>query len=123
MAELIKSFVGFGDTSAELVFTTATGSDFLVLDNADGRVVLVIKNTNTQNATVTLKAGDGTLAMLGDLNIAVGGAKTVAVPFTRVESARVKVTTGANKGKVLVTSTVEAGGSIANLSIAVLSVE
>lgn len=122
MAELIKTLVGFSDTSAELVFTTITGNDFIALDNADSRVMLVIKNTNTQNAAVTLKAGDGTLAGLGDAVVTAGGSKTIAVPFSRVESARVKVMQGTNKGKVMVASTVDAGGSLANLSIAVLSV-
>ena len=122
MAELIKTLVGFSDTGAELVFTVATGNDFIALDNADVRMTLIIKNTNTQNASVTLKAGDGTLAGLGDAVIAAGGSKTIAVPFSRVESARVKVTQGTDRGKVMVASAVDAGGSLANLSIAVLSV-
>ena len=122
MAELIKTTVGFSDMSGELVFTPVTGSDFILLDNADGRVSLIIRNTNTQNATVTLKAGNGSIAGLGDVPIAAGGSKTVAVPFSRVESARVKVIAGENKGQVFVSSAVDAGGSLANLSIAVLSV-
>ena len=123
MAELIGTFVGFGDTNEELVFTAVSGNDYITLDNADTRVAIILRNTNTQNATVTLKAGDGMLSGLGDVSIAVGGSKTVAVPFARIESARVKHMQGEEKGKVLVVSAVDAGGSLANLSAAVLSVE
>lgn len=123
MSELVKTVVHFSDVGGELVFTQATGSDYYIPANADGRVTLLIKNANAQNAAVTLKAGNGVISGLGDVTIPVGAAKTVAVPFAHVESARVKWIDGANKGQVLVSESVDAGGSLANLSVAVLSVE
>lgn len=123
MAELSKSNVSFCDTCAELTFTVVTGSDSIALDNADGRVTLVIKNANTQDAVVTLKAGNGSLSSLGDVAVPVSGGKIVAVPISRVDSARVKVLTGSNKGKMLVSSSVADGGALSGVSVAVLSVE
>jgi hypothetical protein len=123
MAQFTNTFIEFGDFSSVVTFNPATGSDFFIPDNADGRVNVIIKNGNTQNATVAIKAGDGMLAPLGDVNVLVGGGQTVFVPLCRVETARVKVTTGTNKGNVFVTTAVDAGGSLANVSIGVVSVE
>jgi hypothetical protein len=123
MAELMKTFIAFGKTSAAVTFTAATGTDYFVPDNADGRVALIIKNSNTQSAAVTLKAGDGALAPLGDVKIAAGAGETVFLPLVRAETARVKVTTGADKGKVLVTTAVDTGGVISSVGIGVVSVQ
>jgi hypothetical protein len=123
MAELIKTLIPFGKTNAAVTFTAATGTDYFTPDNADGRVAVIIKNGNTQGATVTFKAGDGGLSPLGDVPVTVGAGATVYVPLSRVESARVKVTTGANKGRVLVSTAVDAGGSVSNITIGIVSVE
>jgi hypothetical protein len=123
MAELIKTIVDFSDTAKECVLTAATGSDYFVLDNADQRVTVIARNTNaTQNATLTIKAGDGKLSSKGDLSIQVAAGKSAVIPMSRVESARVKVTAGSDKGKVFVNSAADAGGSLANVLVAVLSV-
>lgn len=123
MAEIVKTSVAFGATGGALAFAPLTGQDFFRLDNADGRVTLLIRNGNTQNATVTLCAGDGQLAPLGDVAVGVAGSQTVAVPLARVDSARVKLLTGDGRGTVQIRSTVDAGGALASLTAAVLSVE
>jgi hypothetical protein len=123
MAELIKTIVDFSDISKEITLTPATGSDYFDLDNADQRVNLIVRNTNaTQNTTITIKAGDGKLATKGDIVATVAAGKSIALPMSRLESARVKVTTGSDKGKVFVSSAVDAGGSLASVLVAVLSV-
>lgn len=123
MAEFVKTLVPFSATSAALTFTPATGTDSIALDNADGRLTLIIRNQNAQNATVTLKAGDGALSPLGDVAVSVAASQTAAVPFARVGSARVKQTAGTNRGTVSVVTAVDSGGSLASVGIAVLSVE
>ena len=123
MAEIIKSFIPFAEIGAELLFTPVSGSDYFIVDNADQRLTLVVRNTNTQNATVTLAAGDGSLAPLGGSSFEVDGGKTFALPLSRVDSARIKVFGGADRGKAFVTSSVDAGGTLANLAIGIISVE
>jgi hypothetical protein len=123
MSLLTNTFIDFDTVSSAITFNVATGSDYFVPDNADDRVYLIIKNSNSQNGTVTLKAGDGMLAPLGDVTVSVGGNQTVFVPLCRAETARVKVTSGTNKGDVFVTTSVETGGSLNNVSICVVSVE
>ena len=123
MAEIIKTLVRFSDISAETIFSPASGSDYIKLDNADTRLMLIIKNGNTKNVTVKLKAGNGTLKELGDIVIIAEGSKTIAVPFSRIESARVKLITGENKGKVLIETEADIGASLESLLMAVISVE
>lgn len=123
MSELLITSIPVGKTNAAVTFNAATGSDSFTPNNADGRVNLILKNANAQNAAVTLKAGDGMLAPLGDLTVAVAAGQVVFVPLSRAETARVKVTTGSNKGKVFLSTSVDSGGSIGNVTIGVVSVE
>jgi hypothetical protein len=123
MAELIKTFIPFSSLGAALTLNAASGSDYFTTDNADQRLTLVIQNGNTQDATVTFGAGDGALSALGDVPVAVAGSTSVAVPFSRISSARVKVESGADKGRVLVTTAVETGGSIASVLIGIISAQ
>lgn len=123
MAELVNTFIAFGNVSAAITFTAATGSDYFFPNNADGRVGLVVKNSNAQSSTVTLKAGDGALSSLGDIAVTVGAGETVYIPLVRAETARVKLTAGTDRGKVLVTTAVVTGGTIPNVGIAIISVE
>lgn len=123
MAELLKTKIPFGTAGAAVTFTAATGTDYFVPDNADGRVTVLIKNANTQNATVSFKAGDGALAALGDVSVTVAAGATAFVPLARVETARVKTLTGENKGRVLVSTAVDAGGSLANVTFGIVSVD
>ena len=124
MAEIAKTLIGFGSLSAAMTTTAATGADSFAANNADGRMTLLIQNQNaSQAATITIKAGDGVLASRGDATVTVVAGKIAAVPLARLESARVKVTKGGSKGLVNVTSSVEAGGSLASVLLAVLSVQ
>ncbi|HEX3026806.1 MAG TPA: hypothetical protein VHR42_06225 [Clostridia bacterium] len=126
MAEFVKSLIGFSDDSKELVMTSAAGaSDYFTLDNADHRVTLIVKNANStagQDATVTLKAGNGILSTLGDEAFTVPMGKTYAIPLSRIDSARIKNLSGTNKGKVMVSTTVAASGVVGSVSIGVISV-
>lgn len=123
MAQITVSSIPVSVKSAEVVFSALTGDDMFTLDNADQRVAFVFKNANTsQNATVTFKAGDGALSAEGDVSVAVGAGKTVAVPLVRLESARVKVLGGAKKGEIEIISAVDAGGTLANITAGVVSV-
>lgn len=123
LAEIARTFVSFGTVGAALTFTALSGQDDFVLDNADGRVTLLIRNGNTQNAAVVLHAGDGHLASLGDVTVAVAGSQTAAVPLSRVDSARVKHMADSGRGTVQLSATVESGGTVGNVAVAVLSVE
>ncbi len=123
MSQLTNTFIAFDIVSSDIMFNVATGSDYFVPDNSDERVCLIIKNINSQNATVSLKAGDGMLALLGDVTVSVAGGQTAYLPLCRAETARVKVTSGDDKGKVFVSESVDAGGSLANVSIGVVSME
>ena len=88
MAEFIKTIVDFSDISMECILTAATGSDFFFLNNADQRVNVMISNTNTtQNATITIKAGDGELSSKGDIIMTVAAGKSAIAPMSRIESA------------------------------------
>jgi hypothetical protein len=124
MAIITNTLITFSNVSSAVTFTAATGSDYFVPDNADGRVGILIKNSNaTQSATVTLKAGDGVLSSLGDIEVTVSASAIVYVPLARAETARVKVTTGTDKGKVFVTTAVDTGGTIGSVGIGIISVE
>ena len=124
MAILTNTFINFGSVSTAVTFTAATGSDYFISDNADGRMGILIKNSNaTQNAVVTIKAGDGALSSLGDIKVTVSADATAYVPLVRAETARVKVTTGPDKGKVFVTTAVDTGGVVGSVGIGIISVE
>lgn len=123
MAELLKSVAAFSDVAKELTSTAATGTDFFVDDNADQRVFVVLQNTDaTHAATVVFKAGDGVLSAKGDVTVTVDATKTAIVPMTRIDSARVKITNGTDKGKIHVTESIASGGTLSDLLIAVVSV-
>lgn len=123
MAEIVKTFIPFSGQSGNLIFTAATGTDYFVCDNADQRMTLMIKNGNAQNVTVTLKAGDGELSLLGDAVFTVGANTSAAVPISRVGSSRIKILSGSDSGKVMVSTAVDSGGSLGSVGLAVLSVE
>jgi hypothetical protein len=123
MAEILKTFISFADLSGELALMSASGSDFFTLDNADHRLVLIAQNTNAQAATVTLKAGDGSLSSMGDASVRVNGGKSAVIPLSRVESARIKRLDGDDKGKAFVVTAVDAGGGLSNVTLGVISIE
>lgn len=123
MAELSKTLISFSDLSGALDFSAASGSDYFICDNADQRMILIAENKNTQNAALTLKAGDGELGLLGDAVFSIAGGTTRAVPLSRVGSSRIKVLGGADSGKVFVAAAVDAGGAVGSVNLAVLSIE
>lgn len=123
MAEIKKTSIPFGSKSAAITFTAATGTDYFEPQNADSRVSILIKNDNTQSATITFKAGNGALSSLGDINITVAGGAQCFVPMARLESARVKVLSGEDKGRIILSTSVATGGTVGSVSFAVLSVE
>lgn len=122
MAEIAKTIIDFGDTGKEIIFTASTGSDYIVLDNADQRMELLIKNQNTVSATVTIKAGDGAISSMGDAVITVGAGKSAVVPISRLGSARIKALSGANKGRAVINAAAASGGSVASILLGAVSV-
>lgn len=123
MAEIAETFIAFSDKSASVTFTPATGNDSFAAGNADSRIFILAENTGAQAATVTLKAGDGPLSALGDVAAAVPAGAVVFLPLSRAESARVKLTSGQNHGSVVVATTVDSGGTVGNVGLAIVSVE
>lgn len=120
MALIAATKIPAGAVFGSVAYADATGADSFAADNADGRMVVLLKNTDAANAAaVVFKAGDGLLGGFGDVAVSVPANATVAVPVSRLASARVKNLTGANRGMVLLTETL---GTIANLKLAVLSV-
>lgn len=117
MAELVKTVIAASDMSKALTFTAAGASDYIVDDNKDMRLMLVIKNASAStDETLTLKAGNGHRGAAGDLVITVVKSTSTVVPIERVDSSRVKNISGTNVGKIL---TVATG---ADLTVAVVSV-
>ena len=96
-------------TSMRNIPSTAVGNSDLLkaLDASDGGAVLwdrkddfvtvVVQNSATADANVTIKSGDGPDAM-GDLTVAVKASSTICLSL---DSARFKVTKGTDKGKIL----------------------
>lgn len=120
MATLTVTKIAKSGISGAVTFAAATGDDSFLDDNADGRMTVLLENTDASNAaTVVFKAQDGLFGNLGDLAVSVPAATTAAVPLANLESARVKNIAGATKGYVRMTETL---GTIANLKIGVISV-
>lgn len=122
MATLTQTSIAFEDTGKQLSFTAATGDDRFALQNADGRMFLVVKNGGSGTAAITIKAGDGALSALGDITLAVEAGGVGVVPLSRAQSARVKVLTGTQRGSAGVTVAVSAG-QVGDVALAVLSVD
>lgn len=132
MAELVKTVVGYNDVGTALTYTAATaGGDYIDFSAYNGypdqRVMIAIRNLDTSHdATITFKAGDGMLSAQGDIPVVVAGSATSVVkviPLTKLDTARVKNTSGTNKGKIMVTSTIASGGTLSNVQIAVICVK
>lgn len=123
MSEINVISIPFGSISAAATYTPATGTDFFKVENSDSRMTLLVKNTGAQSASVSLNAGNGSLAPLGDVKFTVASGAELFIPLSRVETARVKITSGADKGKVFISTTVDSGGTVGNISFAVISVE
>lgn len=116
MAEIAKTLVGPADTGKALTFTATTGSDYIVADNADQRMSIMIQNGSAQAASFTLQAGNGCRAAAGGVTVTVPAAGAYVLPMTSVDSARVKYVSGVNAGKILIAS--PAGLQVAVTSIA-----
>jgi hypothetical protein len=113
MAELAKTVIPFGSTSAPMTLNTATASDYFTMsDYPDWRVNLVVVNADTHDATFTIKAGNGHRAAAGDVAVTVPASSSVVIPMSRVETSRVKNISGANKGKILTTAVAASGGTL-----------
>lgn len=129
MAELIKTVVGYHDVGTNVTFTSAT-ADGDYIDFAgykgfpDQRVMFIVRNQDSSHdAIVTFKAGDGILSAQGDVAVTVPKSSEVAIPLTKLDTARIKVTSGENKGKILVNSSIASGGDISSVQIAVICVK
>lgn len=113
---LVNAFMAGTPNAAfsSVVFTAVATGGYIVDDNADQRLTILAQNAGTSTATITLKAGNGICAAAGDVTINIPANATVAIPMACIDSARVKITNGANKGQIAVVVS-------AALSVAVIS--
>lgn len=123
MAVITKTLIPFDEAAQAVGFSAATGDDCFIPDNSDGRISILVKNGNTQDAVIALKAGDGALSALGDVSVTVPGGAQYFIPLERIETARVKVMSGDDKGKIFISTSVATGGDVTKVSLAAVSVE
>ena len=86
-------------TLETLTANTAKSLDF---DGSDERIVVLVQNPTTSNATLTVKAGNG-LQGVDDLTLTVPAS---AISLVKLDSGRFKNVSGTNKGKIVVVSAV-----------------
>lgn len=122
MNKFIGTSVAMGTLSAQITFNNASDVDSFTPDNADGRIFLLVRNDNEVNASIMIRPGDGMLKALGAVKLAVAAKSEAVIPLSRLETARVKYTTGENKGSIIV-NTYASGGSVDKVSFAIISVE
>lgn len=79
---------------------TANTEKALDFDGSDERIVVLVQNTATSAATITVKAGNG-LQGVADLVLNVPAS---AISLVKLDSGRFKNVSGANKGKIVVVS-------------------
>lgn len=127
MAELVKTTIATTDISKTLVYTAASGTDYIVDNVPDDRTYIFARNTDPSHAaTIVFAAGDGTQALLGPVTVTVAAGAAIVVPMSNLESARVKLladaaNSGANKGNIVVTESIASGGTLSLLLIAVVT--
>jgi hypothetical protein len=103
---------------------TASNNDTIALGAfPDQRVGIIIQNTDaSHDATVIFSAGDGILALEGAVTVLVPATKTVFVPLVNLETARILNTFGsnANKGMIIVNTTIATGGAIGDVTFGIV---
>ena len=83
-----------------LTALTADTPAAILWDESDEKMVLVVQNTASSDATLTVKAGNGIQGVV-DLTLTV---PKNAVSLVKLDSGRFKNVSGENKGKIVVVS-------------------
>lgn len=83
-----------------LMALTANTAKPLEWSESDEKMVLVVQNTTSADATLTVKAGNGIQGVV-DLTLTV---PKQAVSLVKLDSGRFKNVSGENKGKIVVVS-------------------
>lgn len=83
--------------NVKLTALTAATDTPIVFDQKDDQTVLVLNNTGTSAATVTIKAGNGLQGVNDEVLTVPAG-----INLIKLESGRFKFVTGDNKGKIVV---------------------
>ncbi|MBQ3063985.1 MAG: hypothetical protein IJC99_04205 [Clostridia bacterium] len=83
-----------------LTALTANTAKALEWSESDEKMVLVVQNTASADATLTVKAGNGIQGVV-DLTLTV---PKQAVSLVKLDSGRFKNVSGENKGKIVVVS-------------------
>ena len=78
---------------------TADTDKSIVWSENDAKMVLVVNNATTDEATLTVKAGNGIQGVC-DITLEV----PVGISLVKLESGRFKNVSGANKGKIVIVS-------------------
>ena len=84
----------------ELTALTANTAKPLEWSESDEKMVLVVQNTGSADAQLTVKAGNGIQGVV-DLTLTV---PKQAVSLVKLDSGRFKNVSGENKGKIVVVS-------------------
>lgn len=120
MGNIVESVVERGNPGVTVLFSTAQGTDTFPLHHSDARTTLLINNSGDKDATITVKAGDGTTSAEGNFTFVVKAKTFYALPVTSIDSSRVKEIAN-NVGNLI--ETVPDGGVISSVGIAVIAVE
>ena len=83
-----------------LTALTANTERAIEWSESDEKMVLVVQNTESDDATLTVKAGNGIQGVV-DLTLTV---PKQAVSLVKLDSGRFKNVSGENKGKIVVVS-------------------
>lgn len=83
-----------------LTALTANTASAIAWPESDEKMVLVVQNTTSSDATLTVKAGNG---IQGVVDLALTVPKQ-AVSLVKLDSGRFKNVSGENKGKIVVVS-------------------
>lgn len=122
MSKFTQTTVTINACCSPITFNESSQRDCFTADNADGRMLLLVKNDNDNAVSAIINPGDGILKSLGEIKISVAAKSEVVIPLCRFESARVKNTQGENKGNIII-DTFPGTGSNEKVSYAVISVE
>ena len=82
--------------NVKLTALTAATETPVAFDQKDDQTVLVLNNTGTSAATVTIKAGNGIQGVNDEVLSVPAG-----INLIKLESGRFKFVTGTNKGKIV----------------------
>ncbi len=114
MAELTTTY-GSILNGVELVTAPCAASQTLKCGQDEMEILLVDNTNGGAKLTVTIAAGDGIRSGVGDVKVDVADGKTFVVGG--FDGMRVNNGAGVNKGKIVVTCVMAAGGTLADAKL------